>query len=67
MIVGRKALKLAVRRNRARRLLREAFRARFPALADRDVVFRLKKPTGDRSMRALYDEATLLLERASPT
>lgn len=57
LIVGARAERSAVRRNRFKRLVREAFRARQRELAGLDVVVQLRGGGGERPVgRALLDE-----------
>jgi ribonuclease P protein component len=54
----------AVQRNRARRLIREAFRAVFPDLPVAvDIVVIVRRPLGDRKMQAMLDEWRRALPR----
>jgi ribonuclease P protein component len=65
LIVGRKVLPKAVARNRARRLLREAYRRAPPALAGSTVLLRLRRAPRDPAMRDIFSEALALLARAA--
>lgn len=54
----------AVERNRARRLIREAFRAVFPELPGAlDIVVIVRRPLGERKMQAVLDEWRRALPR----
>lgn len=54
----------AVQRNRARRLIREAFRAVFTELPRAlDIVVIVRRPLGDRKMQAILDEWQRALPR----
>lgn len=54
----------AVQRNRARRLIREGFRAVFADLPDAlDVVVIVRRPLGDRKMPAVLEEWQRALPR----
>lgn len=54
----------AVERNRARRLIREAFRAVFAELpAGLDLVVIVRRPLGERKMQAILDEWRRALPR----
>lgn len=54
----------AVQRNRARRLIREGFRAVFTDLPDAlDVVVIVRRPLGDRKMPAVLEEWQRALPR----
>jgi ribonuclease P protein component len=54
----------AVQRNRARRLIREGFRAVFAELPDAlDVVVIVRRPLGDRKMSAVLEEWQRALPR----
>jgi ribonuclease P protein component len=54
----------AVHRNRARRLIREAFRAVFAELpVALDIVVIVRRPLGERKMQAILDEWQRALPR----
>ncbi|MCX7673294.1 MAG: ribonuclease P protein component [Thiobacillaceae bacterium] len=61
LVVPRRALALAVRRNRCKRLLREVFRLNQQDVAGLDLVARVKKDCADDRLRA---EFSRLLQRA---
>jgi ribonuclease P protein component len=61
LVVPRKALPLAVDRNRVRRMLREAQRAARPEVLDYDVILRLKRGCPRSEFRLVAAEATRLL------
>jgi ribonuclease P protein component len=62
-VIGRKSMRLAVDRNRLRRRLRERVRVARPALADWDVIVRVRRTVLRRDIAAAVDEATLLIGR----
>jgi ribonuclease P protein component len=66
VIVGRKVLRSAVARNRARRVLRELYRRHRARLHGPTVIFRIRQAPADPRMRDLVDEARRLLDRAFP-
>jgi ribonuclease P protein component len=54
----------AVQRNRAKRLIREAFRAVFPELPSAlDIVVIVRRPLGERKMQAILEEWQKALPR----
>jgi ribonuclease P protein component len=61
LIVSGKIERLAVNRNRVKRVLREVFRARQGDVAGLDVVMRLRRRASDRSSVQLADEARSLM------
>ena len=61
LVVGKKALPLAVDRNRVRRMLRAAVAAARPAILDYDVILRLKRGCARTEFRAVAADATRLL------
>lgn len=65
IVAGRKAAGIAVRRNFARRLIRETFRLARPALAGADFVVRVVRPLARVDARAARDELNELLLQAS--
>ncbi len=64
LVVGRKALRRAVDRNRFRRLVREAFRGAREQTLPYDVIVRLKAPLPRGAVDAAAREAADLLARA---
>lgn len=62
-VIGGKSMRLAVDRNRLRRRLRERVRAARPALAEWDVIVRVRRPIRRDEIAAAVDEATLLIGR----
>ena len=69
LVVPKKALPLAVDRNRVRRVLRAAQQAARPEILDYDVILRLKRGCPRSAFRAVGTEAGKLLATlvASPT
>ncbi|MEP6656497.1 MAG: ribonuclease P protein component [Betaproteobacteria bacterium] len=65
-VLGKKALPLAVDRNRVRRMLREIVRAARPQLAGYDLIVRLKRGCPRTQFRAIAGEAAELLSLLSP-
>lgn len=65
-VLGRKALALAVDRNRVRRMLRERVRAARPAIEAFDIIVRLKRRCARAEFRAVADEAARLLAKLGP-
>ncbi len=61
-VVGSKHLKRAIDRNRLKRMLREAIRARRPAMTAFDVVLRLRTPCTRAELQAAAVEAAALLD-----
>jgi len=61
LVVPKKALPLAVDRNRVRRILRAAQQAARPAVLDYDVILRLKRGCPRAEFRQVAAEATRLL------
>ena len=61
LVVPKKALPLAVDRNRVRRMLREAQRAARPAILDYDVILRLKRSCPRTEFRQVAAEAAQLM------
>ena len=61
LIVGKKALPLAVDRNRVRRILRESLRAARPAIESYDVILRLKRGCPRTEYRRLAAAAVTLI------
>jgi ribonuclease P protein component len=61
LVVPRKALPLAVDRNRVRRMLREAQRTARPAVLEFDVILRLKRACPRTEFRHVAAEAARLL------
>jgi len=60
-VIGRKALPLAVDRNRVRRMLRVVLREARPAIAGHDVIVRLKRGAPRAEFPLILAEATRLL------
>jgi ribonuclease P protein component len=60
-VIGKKALPLAVDRNRVRRMLREAVRAARPGIEGHDVILRLKRGCPRHEFRLIAAEAARLL------
>jgi ribonuclease P protein component len=60
-VVPKKALPLAVDRNRVRRMLRSAQRAARPAILDYDVILRLKRGCPRSEFPAVAADAAKLL------
>jgi ribonuclease P protein component len=60
-VIGKKALPLAVDRNRVRRLLREALRRARPGIESYDVILRLKRGCPRHEFRLVAAEAVRLL------
>ena len=60
-MVPKKALPLAVDRNRVRRMLRAAQRAARPSVLDYDVILRLKRGCPRTEFRLVAAEATRLI------
>jgi ribonuclease P protein component len=60
-VVGKKLLSRAVDRNRLKRMLREAIRARRPAVNAFDLVLRLRKPCAAADIADAVAEAGALL------
>ncbi len=65
-VLGRKALPLAVDRNRVRRMLRERVRAARPAVEAYDVIVRLKRGCPRSEFRTVAAEAARLLAELAP-
>ena len=61
IVIGRKALPLAVDRNRVRRLLRVRLHEARPAIERHDLVLRLKKRAARSEFALIADEAAQLL------
>jgi ribonuclease P protein component len=61
-VIGKKLLARAVDRNRLKRMLREAIRARLTAMNAFDVVVRLRRPCAPADIRAAVAEAAALLD-----
>ncbi|MEO5701712.1 MAG: ribonuclease P protein component [Casimicrobiaceae bacterium] len=62
-VVGKKALPLAVDRNRVKRMLRPIVRAARPQIDPYDLIVRLKRPCGRAEFKVVAAEATRLLAR----
>ncbi|MGH8713090.1 MAG: ribonuclease P protein component [Casimicrobiaceae bacterium] len=65
-VIGKQQLSLAVDRNRLRRMLREAVRRRRPALDAFDIVLRLRRRSQPAGLRAIGEEAAVLLDILAP-
>jgi len=65
-VIGRKALPLAVDRNRVRRMLRVALRQARPGIAGHDVVVRLKRGAARADFPLIVAEAARLLATLEP-
>jgi ribonuclease P protein component len=61
IVIGKKALPLAVDRNRVRRMLRVRLNQARPAIERYDLVVRLKKGAARAQFRSIAAEATVLL------
>ena len=61
-VIGKQQLKLAVDRNRLKRMLREAVRRRRPALDRFDIVLRLRRACPPAGIAAVGTEAERLLD-----
>jgi ribonuclease P protein component len=61
-VIGKQQLKLAVDRNRLKRMLREAVRRRRPALDHFDIVLRLRRGCAPAGIAAVRAEAARLLD-----
>ena len=66
IVIGRKALPLAVDRNRVRRLLRVRLHEARPAIERCDLVLRLKKRTARSEFALIAAEAARLLSGIDP-
>ena len=67
IVIGKKALPLAVDRNRVRRMLRVCLREARPAIDRYDLVVRLKKGAPRHAFRSIAAEAAQLLAAIAPT
>ena len=65
-VIGRKALPLAVDRNRLRRLLRVAIARARPAIDDYDMILRLRRRCARSELGSVAAEAERLLGSLSP-
>jgi len=61
-VIGKRELKLAVDRNYARRLMREAVRLRRPGIERFDIVLRLRSPCERADLAELGSEAATVLD-----
>jgi len=66
-VIGKKALPLAVDRNRVRRMLRVCVRNARPGIEGYDLVVRLKKGAPRTEFRSIASEAVRLLAGIAPT
>jgi ribonuclease P protein component len=66
IVIGKKALPLAVDRNRVRRMLRVCLRDARPAIDGYDLVVRLKKGAARTEFRSIATEAAGLLAAIVP-
>jgi len=66
IVIGKKALPLAVDRNRVRRMLRVCLREARPAIEGYDLVVRLKKGAARTEFHAIATEAAQLLAAIAP-
>ncbi len=64
-VIGKKLLSRAVDRNRLKRMLREAIRARRPAMDAFDIVLRLRRPCAAADLAGAVAEASRLLDGLS--
>jgi ribonuclease P protein component len=62
-VIGAKQVPRAVDRNRLKRMLREAVRARHASLQDFDVVVRLRSGCVAAELPGIVAEATVLMDR----
>jgi ribonuclease P protein component len=60
-VIGKKLLSRAVDRNRLKRMLREAIRARRPAVNAFDLIVRLRRPCAAKDIADAVAEANALL------
>ena len=67
IVIGKKALPLAVDRNRVRRMLRVCVRDARPGIDRYDLVVRLKKGAPRTEFRSIATEAARLLAAVAPT
>ena len=65
LVIGKKSIKLAVERNRIKRLLREAFRQQQSLLAGLDLVIVARKGLADADNAELGEHFTKLFKRAA--
>lgn len=65
LIVAKKTERKAVKRNRIKRLIREAFRKHRQAICGVDCVIQLKRSVESFNSSLIYQEATTLLDKAA--
>ena len=65
-VIGSKNLKRAIDRNRLKRMLHEAIRARRPAVNAFDVVLRLRSPCAPAEVAVVAAEGARLLDALTP-
>ncbi|SDX47168.1 ribonuclease P protein component [Nitrosomonas halophila] len=61
LIVAKRVERGAVKRNRVKRILREAFRRNQQAIAGLDCIFQLRHPFSSTDSGRIYQEASMLL------
>jgi len=66
-VIGTKQLKRAIDRNRLKRMLREAIRARRPSVAGFDIIVRLRRPCAPAELARAAAEAGVLLDALAGT
>lgn len=65
LIVAKRIERKAVRRNRIKRLIREAFRKHRQMLKDLDCVIQLRHPVEQLDSTGIYQEAVMLFNKAA--
>ena len=65
MIVAKRIERKAVRRNRIKRLIREAFRKHRQVIKGMDCVMQLRHSLASPDLAHIYQEATMLLNKAA--